>query len=222
MQYPFSCTSATYDAIETTLSGARLGRYLTAAKQDKQLALRLYVWNARLCEAFYFPLQTAEVSARNAIEIPVRKRFGNEWFNNKKFINLLPNRQKETLRTTIQKETKKRPFGLNKNDIIAGLPFGFWVSLMTKSYNNHLWINGIKQSFPNAATDETRQSIYQKLDQMRHFRNSVAHHFAIFDRGTQKEMLNTLHIINLVCKNTHWFSQETGRLNFIINTRPRV
>ena len=194
MQHPFSCISATYDAIETTLSTARLARYLPAAKGDKHLALRLYVWNARICEALYLPLQFAEVSARNAISLPVRKRFGDGWFNNQKFSNLLPERHKANLSATITKEGKRRSLKLNQDHIIAGLPFGFWVSLMTKSYQNHLWINGIKSSFPGASKSVKREEIYEKLDQMRHFRNAVAHQYAIFDRGPQKEVQNALQI----------------------------
>ncbi len=221
MQYPFSCIPTTYDAIEATLSAARLGRYRNAANNDKHLALRLYVWNARLCEALYLPLQTAEVAARNAIAKPVQKRFGDEWFQNPKFINLLPKRHKETLKNTEKKETKKCRYSPNQNDIIAGLPFGFWVSLMTRSYDKHLWVNGITQSFPNAPTTETRETIYKRLDQMRHFRNSVAHHFAIFDRGTQNEMKNALTITKYICLDTHWLLTQTTRLSQTINLRPR-
>lgn len=73
MQEPFSCIADTLDAIEATISPARLKRYIPTAKGDRQLALRLYLWNVRICEAFYFPLQTAEIAARNAIKKPVEK-----------------------------------------------------------------------------------------------------------------------------------------------------
>jgi hypothetical protein len=59
MQYLFSCLPNTYDGIEETLSHARLARYLPAARAangDHHLALRLYIWNSRLCEAMYLPL----------------------------------------------------------------------------------------------------------------------------------------------------------------------
>lgn len=216
MQQPFSCLPATFDAIEATLSPARLARYSPAAKGDKQLALRLYVWNARICEALYLPLQFAEVAARNAISAPVRKRFGDEWFHNPKFSNLLPNRQKQSLTATISKEEVRRKSILNQDHVVAGLPFGFWVSLMTRSYDKQLWINGVKQSFPNAEKIEDRESIYKKLDQMRHFRNSVAHHYAIFDRGTQREAQNAMVIIGMICGETHWLSKEISNLNRVL------
>lgn len=222
MQHPFSCIPATYGAIETALSPARLGRYMTAAKGNKQLALRLYVWNARLCEAIYLPLQFAEVAARNAISIPVEKRFGATWYCNDKFINLLPARHKQSLSSTYAKEKKRRSGSLNKDHIVAGLPFGFWVSLMTKSYGNHLWANGVVQSFPNIKNKQDRQYIYDKLDQMRHFRNNVAHHYAIFDRGVQVELRNAMEITGLICSETQWFANEVSNVNRTINQRPKT
>ena len=212
---------ATYGAIETTLSPARLKRYLPAADFDKHLALRLYVWNARICEALYLPLQLAEVAVRNAISMPVRKRFGDQWFINPRFCNLLPARHKNNLNSTVLKEaTLLRP-NPHQDNVVAGLEFGFWVSLMTSRFQNHIWINGIGQSFPGAQNSETRTTIHQKLDKMRRFRNLVAHHHAIFDRAPQPEIQNALHITKLVCADTHWLANETSRLSTVINQRPR-
>jgi hypothetical protein len=42
-----SLTPATLRAVEATLSPARLSRYLAAADGNLELALRLYIWNAR-------------------------------------------------------------------------------------------------------------------------------------------------------------------------------
>ena len=67
MQLTFSCTPSALKNIEGTISPARLGRYAGSAGVDKQKALQLYVWNARLCEAFYLPIQLCEVAIRNAI-----------------------------------------------------------------------------------------------------------------------------------------------------------
>lgn len=221
MQHPFSCIPKTYGAIETTLAPARLARYLPASDNDKHLALRLYVWNARICEALYLPLQFAEVASRNTISLPVRKRFGEGWFNNSKFTNLLPNRQRDTLKSTIAKEGKRRGIRLNQDHIVANLPFGFWVSLMTKSYQNQLWLNGLKGSFPNATRTDTRETIYTQLDQMRHFRNSVAHQYAIFDKSPQKEIQNALDLVGLICSETSWLAGKTSNLSRVINQRPR-
>nr|WMC97385.1 hypothetical protein RAR13_01315 [Aminobacter aminovorans] len=222
MQYPFSCVQNTFDCIEKTLSPARLARYLPAANGDKHLALRLYVWNARLCEAMYLPLQTAEVAVRNAVQIPVGKRFKNQWYTNPKFLNLLPARMKGELEETVRKETKKRGAALTQDHIVANLSFGFWANLMTRAYDKHLWAIGVRQSFPGAGAREDREAIYQMLDQMRSFRNEVMHHYAIFDRGPQAKFQNVLHITKMVCPETHWLSLHLSRVSQIINARPMV
>lgn len=221
MQYPFSCLPDRYAAIEWTLSSPRLSRYLPAANGDKHLALRLYIWNARLCESLYLPLQFAEVAARNAIHIPVGKRFGDRWYENPKFINLLPDRMKGELSETVRKQRKRRGNLLDGNHVIAGLSFGFWASLMTSAFDKQLWMHGVAASFPGATADEGREAIYKRLDRMRIFRNDVAHHVAIFDRKPQMHFQNALHITNWVCSDTHWLSAEVARVSRVINERPQ-
>ena len=54
MQYP-SCTSMIQAAIVKSISPARISRYYAASNKDEQDALRMYVWNAKICEAFYMP-----------------------------------------------------------------------------------------------------------------------------------------------------------------------
>jgi hypothetical protein len=220
MQQPFSCLPAAYDRIEASMSPARLARFARAAKGNKQLGLRLYVWNARICEALYFPMQVAEVTARNAISIPVRKRFGTEWYDNIKFINLLPKWQKENLKSTLEKERKRRGDRLTQDHMVAGLNFGFWVHLMTASYDKQLWGNGVKHSFPNCG-DLNREGIYNYIDQLRIFRNEVAHHFAIFDRTPQAKYQNVLRVLEITCADTHWLVIETSRVSSVINQRPK-
>jgi hypothetical protein len=221
MQYPFSIMPTRLASIERTLSPARLGRYLPAANGDKQLALRLYLWNARLCEALYLPMQFAEIAARNAIKIPVEKRFGPDWYLNHKFINILPKRMKDELAQAEKQERKKRGTALNQDHIVASLSFGFWVALMTSAYDKHLWVNGVKTSFPSAAPKDDRHAIYLMLDAMRKFRNDAAHHVAIFDRHPQREFQNALKITKLICDDTHWLSSETARVGQVISDRPK-
>ena len=220
MQYPFSLLPTPYAAVESTLSPARLARYLTAAKGDKHLALRLCVWNARLCESLYLPMQFAEVAARNAIHKPVFKRFGVTWYEDHKFINILSDTMKYELSETVRLEKKKRGRSFDQNHVIAGLSFGFWVALMTSAYKNHLWVNGVRDSFPNATKSEIREEVYLKLDRMRKFRNEVAHHVAIFDRSPQSQFQNALEITGLVCEHTLWLSTEIAQVSSVINQRP--
>ncbi len=220
MQYEFSCVPATFQRIEATLSQPRLGRYMLAAGADPHFALRLYIWNACLCEALYLPLQTAEVAARNAVMVPVQGRFGPQWYQNLKFVNLLPQRMKDDLSKTLAREQKRRGAGMTENHVIANLSFGFFVHLMTRSYGKHLWNRGVRMSFPAAGPHEDREAIYLMLDQLRVFRNNIMHHYAIFNRDPHRQYQNMLKIVELICPETRWLVAEISRVSQVINERP--
>jgi hypothetical protein len=221
MQDQFSCLPRAANGIRATLSPARIGRYMPAAGGCQHLALRLYLWNARLCEALYLPLQLAEVASRNAISVPVAKRFGPLWFEDYRFENILPLPIRATLQETVRKEKSKRRTAFTVNHIIAALPFGFWVNLMTRPYDKQLWANGVKVAFPYASRLDDRETIYNCLEKMRKLRNDIMHHYAIFDKGPQSEAQNIQRLIGLVCPETEWLAQQISTLSRVINDRPR-
>jgi hypothetical protein len=207
-------------ALEGALSPARLARYMPAAENDKNLALRLYIWNARLCEAFYLPTQFAEVVARNAIHKPVLKRFGPSWHTENRFKGLLPDRLRDELECVVREERKCRGNDLTVNHVVAGLSFGFWLHLLTHSYEHHLWQNGLRHSFPNLPKKAGLRELYGQFDRLRKFRNKIAHHYAIFDRGPMAEFQNTLEVIGWVCEDTKWLAKELSNVASVISRRP--
>lgn len=213
---------ATYDAVERTLSPERLGRYLVAANGDKHLAFRLYVWNGHICQALYFPLQTVEVAIRNAVVIPVQKRFGTEWFSNPKFENLLPQRMKEELAETVARERRRRRHITTANHLVASLTFGFWQHLMTTAYDKQLWANGIRFSFPHAPSNVDRAGIHLMLDEIRILRNDVMHHYAIFDQRPQARYQTALTLAGYICPETHWLISHLSQVSQVINERPVI
>ena len=77
---------------------------MPAAGGDKHKALRLYVWNARICEAFYLPLQLAEVTIRNRIHAGVILRYGTGWELQGRFLCTLPQRLRSELNEALGKE----------------------------------------------------------------------------------------------------------------------
>ncbi len=220
MQHPFSCVPTTLNAIELTISPARLGRYLPAAKGDKHSAVRLYVWNARLCEAFYLPTQFAEVAARNAIHKPVRARFSDNWYEKPAFRAILPPRLSAELNKVVLDERNNLKSIFSENDVVAGLTFGFWLNLLTSKYENHLWATGLKKYFPNIPKEIGRQDLYDRLNQLRIWRNKIAHHYAIFDRGPRHEIANTLDIINWICPETYWLAKELSSVERVLSRKP--
>ncbi|HEX3885245.1 MAG TPA: hypothetical protein VHW66_21495 [Stellaceae bacterium] len=221
MQYPFSLTLPAMASIEATLSSARLARFLPEAKGNRQLAIRLHVWNARLCESFYLPAQFAEVAARNAIQKPVVRRFSSQWYENRAFQNILPPRLEEELIRVVSEEQRARGMSFTVDHVVAALSFGFWLNLLTSSYEKHLWAIGLRGSFPHLPGTLKREDVYKALDQLRRFRNKIAHHSAIFDKRPRAEHANVLEVIGWICSDTRWLVSELTYFERVLGRKPR-
>lgn len=221
MQAPFSCLPPVLAAIEATMSPARLARFMGAAKGDPQLALRLYIWNAQLCEAFYVPLQIAEVSIRNAVHLPVVKRFGPAWYSGLKFMGQLPQRYQDEVFDVVQTKSQLNGAAFTVDHVVSGLTFGFWVHLLTARYDNILWQGGVFRSFPNTPKGMARNDVHLRIEALRNFRNKVAHHSAIFDQGPKAHFQNLCDVVSMICADTHWLLLELATVEQAINSRPR-
>jgi hypothetical protein len=222
MQYPFSLTPKTLASIEATLSSQRFARYIREAKGDRNFALRLYVWNVRLCEAFYLPMQFAEVAARNAIHLPIRKRFGKEWFDNGSFKGLLRPAVLAEIDRVVADQRAKQKSDFGPDHVIAGLSLGVWLNFMTQSYVNHLWGNGLHRSFPNLPKAMDLVALYKKLDKLRSFRNRVAHHEAIFHRRPRAELQNLMNVIGWIDSDTQWLAHKLSQVEQVLSRKPTI
>lgn len=127
MQYAYSLTHSAWAGVERVLSPQRIGRYLPAARGDKQLAFRLYLWNLRLCEAFYLPCHFCEVAIRNGLHEALKARFGSEdWHLDQKVLAILPERQKVELTDVIRRARAEHGDGATIHHLVSQLPLGFW------------------------------------------------------------------------------------------------
>lgn len=66
------------------------------------------------------------------------------------------------------------------DDIVAELPFGFWVSLLSRRYDRHLWVPALYKAFPGYRG--TRESLRDNFETMRLFRNRIMHHEPVHHR----------------------------------------
>jgi len=222
MQPPFSCVPSTFQSLENALSAPRLGRYLGEAKGDKHYALRLYVWNGRLCEAFYLPSQIAEVATRNTIHKALTDKHGVDWFSRGAFLCTLPDRLRKELDEVMRKEREIYGTATTVNHFVSGLSFGFWVHLLTKNYDGVFWPVSFATCFPNKPKTVNRQTLYDKIERLRVFRNRLAHHKPIFDRTPKSEYQNLLEIIGWMCEETRWFTLQISHIDQTINAKPQI
>jgi hypothetical protein len=199
----------------------RLLRYLPAANRDKDAAFLLYTWNCALCEAFFISLHFSEIVCRNAIHRRLIERFGEKWFENKTFLRVLDERYQKELRDAVSEENKEHPADCTAHHIVSAMTFAFWQHLMTKRFDRLLWSQGIKVSFPSAPNRIGREEMYGLIESVRRWRNRIAHHRAIFDKGPMRKHQEALNLIQWVCEDTGEWVASVSKVPTAISLRPR-
>ncbi|WP_425404010.1 hypothetical protein [Hwanghaeella sp.] len=208
-----------FPAIEAAIQKERLQRYLPAAGGDAEEAFRYYLWNCNLCESFYLPLQFAEVLTRNAVHRCLIARLGEEWYLHTTFRRLLDGQFERELQRAIDDETAQHQGNLTNHHICSALTFGFWEHLTIKRFSRLLWSRGLHHSFPNIGTN-TREDLHELIEKVRRWRNRIAHHRAIFDKGPSKKFQETMDLITLVCSDTADWTTSVSNVQQTISMRP--
>ena len=185
------------------MSAARLARFLRAAKGDKNRAIRLYIWNAHLSREFYLPIQLTEVALRNSIHKQLSSLFGDLWFENPGFTSAVPERTQVEMRKVALFERTQRRSAFTVDHVVAGLSFGFWLSLLNSSMCERIWAGDIRPVFPHLPINLHQPDVHKRLEKLRLFRNAVMHHYAIFDKGTTAEWENIKLILGWICPSTN-------------------
>ncbi|MFI7453949.1 hypothetical protein ACIBQX_41120 [Nonomuraea sp. NPDC049714] len=163
--------------VERVISVPRFAPYLGALPGDHLVALDLYQWNVRASEAFYVPLHYLEICLRNAEHDRLRNRFGTEdWWR------VAPLDEYETAKITAakQKLARKGVSLPSADDVVTELSFGFWVSLLSRRYDRHLWVPALHEAFPHYSG--RREPLRDNLQAMVLLRNRIMHHEPIHHR----------------------------------------
>jgi len=172
-------------AILRVLSRPRFQTYMTAAGHDVDLAWRLYLWNARVGEAFHLPIQTAEVGLRNSIDVVLIQLFGPDWGANRQFELLLDQRAQADL-GVVKQRLKNKGRQANNGQIVASLSFGFWVALLHRKYNPQIWSQHLQTGFPNKPSTVDRHQLFVRAGEINKLRNRISHHEPIIGSDISK------------------------------------
>ncbi|MEO3775265.1 hypothetical protein ABGB16_00130 [Micromonospora sp. B11E3] len=158
-------------------SAARLGEYVRAAGGDATLAERLYWWNVEVSQAFYLPLKSLEVAVRNALHDQLSDRYGRAdwWAAAPLGVNSL--RLVAEATAECGRRSGRQP---TSDDVVTRLAFGFWVALVSSSYDRHLWVPTLHRAFPRFTG--RRRNLHESLNTMRLLRNRISHHEPIHHR----------------------------------------
>lgn len=195
--------------LETTLSADRFATYLKASGGDREAAARLYTWNTAVSSAFYGPLQALEIAVRNSMHSQLSKAsktYGAAWYDDPAMG--LDNGANSKVAQT-KADLSRSGYAVDPPHVIAGLSFGFWVSLLGRgghmnaartvraNYEMTLWRPALRTAFPHAKS-LNRAGAHTPLDYLRTFRNRIAHHEPIFQRHLQQDYQNILDVMGWI------------------------
>lgn len=186
------------DQLRPVISDERLGTYLTAAGFDGERALRLYVWNAEIGEAFHLPIQAVEVALRNRISDAFGTVFGAKWWKSPAFLAQLGADRKADLEHVLRR-IRNRKLTLETGQVVAGLSFGFWVGMLQRRYNPTIWSGGLRSAFPHLPGNRNRASLAQAAARTAWLRNRIWHHEPIIKLDLSMEHAQILNLLDWLC-----------------------
>lgn len=205
--------------LEPTLSQARLGTYMLVAGHDEAKALALYQWNARLGEAFHLPIQAVEVALRNRINAVLVADIGAEWWKNLTFLRLADKRQCDQIEEAKTRITK-RGHVIVTGQIVAGLSFGFWVSMLDARYNPSLWSRTLRTGFPHIPAGRTRSDLQRAARHIANFRNRIWHHEPIFNADITSEYSRCIELLGWLCPHKLAWIKPNCTVMSVVRQRP--
>lgn len=208
-------------ALQTYLSHPRLSSYMKEAESNPNLALRLYRWNAQLCEALYIPSQMVEIGFRNRLNQVLASRFSPSWPLQyaSSSLQALPNQAKDLIKDAAE---NLRPEVRTVDRIVAKLTIGFWCRMLDRRYQNVLWQKGLHYWFPGMSEDVHLSEFQDWMATIRDFRNRIAHHEPIFNKDPEMHFYLMLAIIGFICPDSYEFTKNmSDDFSRVLRAKPR-
>ena len=188
-------------AIAHSLSGDRLGYYMSKCGGDTEAAIRMYQLNTKLSAAFYTPLQGVEVAVRNEMNGQLSAQFGPAWYDLSKIV--LEARHADDVQEAVREATTFDKAGNEipptNGQVVASLRFGFWVGILGPKNENEIWRKALYKGFSHRGKGNERKAVHSALDDIRQLRNLVAHHRRILHRYLEYDHDQILTVAGWVC-----------------------
>jgi hypothetical protein len=203
-QAEFVYSETVLNRFDKYLSNERLAAYLTQARGDKWVAIRLYERNTQISEALYGVVQGLEVCLRNAIHELLTSRLGApDWYDH------FPFGDPEKLAIEeAKKKIQERPAQISPGRMIAELSFSFWVRLFSHRYENELHFPHLSRIFPMKLK---RAQIHDRLINLKTLRNRIAHHERlIYKRDPEKDYCDLVETIGWISPDVKDWVESTN------------
>lgn len=214
-------TPGVVDAMEEALSPPRFAAY--DMHGDREFAVRLYLWNARLAKAFLFPLQICEVVVRNAVHGALSGVYSPDWilappFGLNGFSEASHARALDRLQRRAVRRRRPPP---SADDLVAALTFDFWSNLFRDDYDAVWTAPVLAAAFPNLPAGEGRIEVQRRAAGVNDLRNRIAHHEPIHDRQDHGQQLSAiLELIGLRSRAAREFTRRHSTVMVVARVPP--
>lgn len=206
-------------AIYRAISPERIGRYLMASGHNPHRAMQLYIWNARIGEAFHLPIQAVEVALRNSVNTALLAQYGTKWWLNPAYQDLIDHDREADL-SAVRRRIRNRKQREDIGQIVAGLSLGFWVGMLQPRYNPELWSRQIKNAFPYLPDEKGRKSLAKAAGSIANLRNRISHHEPLIDRDHNKDYKLVMDMLDWLCPHKSRWIAAYSRVPQVIREKP--
>jgi hypothetical protein len=203
------------DWFNRTFSLPRLAPYMGAATRHDTHAVDQYRWNLQVSEAFYPALSCLEISLRNALHTQLKVLYNRpDWWA----VAPLEKDDEDMVRRATADAWRRKRAAPTADDIVAELSFGFWVSLVSRRYDRHLWVPALHKAFPHYRGK--RKELHDNLDTMRRLRNRIMHHEPIHHRHLEADHAKICRLLGYIGPDVVAWLREFDRAPEVLAVRP--
>lgn len=216
---PAAIVPSDFDRLSNILSAARMGRYLKSGGFDHDRAIKMYLWNVALSEAFNLPLRVMEIAVRNQIHRILQQQFGSEWHLATSLKQLITAKAQGNL-DEAQTRCMERHNACTIDQIVATLSFGFWTGLLDPDLERPIWRNSLRAAFPNMPGNYQLADLRKKIKNANWFRNRIAHHEPIFEANLTKYFSEVITVVAWINSDLALWVKSNSRVLTIIRSKP--
>ena len=218
-----------FEAVARALSHDRLNPYLQYAENDPTQALALYTWNEEVSSAFHRDLGTFEVALRNSIHRCLVDAYGSDWLTNGRArLDQESNSRVDRVLSTLRLRGKP----VTPPNIVADLPFGFWVGLLRSGglikmhgpkadYETTIWRKAVRKAFRHGER-LARRDVLEMVKPLHELRNRVAHCEPIYLLDLDQEYQRILAVTGWMCPVMRSWIDQKSQVPRLLRERPVV
>lgn len=200
------------------LSEPRMAPYLHLTRGDESAAVALQAWSARMAAPCFEVVGHLEILLRNAMDQALATHYEEEkrripWFLQAVMADTKVSDTVAATRTRLGGSSKD-----HRDQIVAGMTLGFWTGMFGPKYEQ-LWVQCLYRAFPHSPG--TRKQLMVPLEEIRKFRNRIAHHESMIKVDVPFEMKRIHQVAGYIDPQVGDWLRSIDRTSSVYAERPR-